>query len=157
MFVRLSRAHRTLFRLIALCSFAWLAACDAVNITPEKSVAWVSLRPMPGIDGSDLMSRVESRAKELGLDYEVFEGGSPLWIESDAPHIQEFRQLAGGQPSTVCYGTDGGEFHELRYRVVIGPGDIAQAHTTDEWIEIDQLRKGAELYESAARRWCTGD
>ncbi len=30
--------------------------------------------------------------------------------------------------------------------VVFGPGDIAQAHTKDEWIEIDQLHKATEIY-----------
>ena len=30
--------------------------------------------------------------------------------------------------------------------VVIGPGSIAQAHTQDEWIALEQLEKGVELY-----------
>ena len=63
-------------------------------------------------------------------------------------------QLAGGQPKTVCYGTDGGEFTELDQLVVCGPGDIAQAHTTDEFLEMDQLSKGIQLYAAAIRHWC---
>jgi acetylornithine deacetylase/succinyl-diaminopimelate desuccinylase-like protein len=30
--------------------------------------------------------------------------------------------------------------------VVFGPGSIAKAHTRDEFIEIDQLEKAAEVY-----------
>jgi len=30
--------------------------------------------------------------------------------------------------------------------VICGPGSIAQAHTDDEWVEIEQLVKGAKLY-----------
>jgi acetylornithine deacetylase len=30
--------------------------------------------------------------------------------------------------------------------VVFGPGDIAQAHTKDEWIELDQVQLAAEAY-----------
>ena len=63
-------------------------------------------------------------------------------------------EIAGGESKTVCYGTDGGEMVELNNRVVIGPGDIAQAHTTDEWIELEQLERGADVYASAIRRWC---
>ena len=37
---------------------------------------------------------------------------------------------------------------------VIGPGDIAQAHTTDEWIELDQLRLGTGLYARMIEQWC---
>jgi acetylornithine deacetylase len=37
---------------------------------------------------------------------------------------------------------------------VWGPGDIAQAHTDDEWISLQQLELGTTLYEQAIRRWC---
>jgi acetylornithine deacetylase len=130
--------------------------CKAVNITPAKSVAWVSLRPMPGIDGRDLMQVIAERAETLGLQYEVCEGGAPLWIDPDAACIRDLCALAGGHPKTVCYGTDGGEFNELKHRVVCGPGDIAQAHTSDEWLEVEQLSKGIDLYEKALHFWCNG-
>jgi acetylornithine deacetylase len=129
----------------------------AVNITPEKSVAWVSLRPMPEIDGEELIELAAQRAKSLGLEFARFEGGAPFWVDPDASSVRELCDLAGGVPQTVCYGTDGGEFTELQHRVVMGPGDISQAHTTDEWIGLDQLQKGAELYAKAIRRWCCGD
>jgi acetylornithine deacetylase len=29
---------------------------------------------------------------------------------------------------------------------VFGPGSIDQAHTKDEWIEVDQLEKAGEVY-----------
>ena len=126
----------------------------AVNITPHKSVAWVSLRSMPNIDGEDLIAEARSKADELGLEFKRFSGGSPLWIDADADCVESMCQLAGGQPKTVCYGTDGGEFTELDQLVVCGPGDIAQAHTTDEFLEMDQLSKGIQLYAAAIRHWC---
>lgn len=128
--------------------------CSAINITPERSVAWASLRPMPEIDGSDFLERVESRAEELGLEFKRFEEGAPLWMDPNAPCIRDFCEIAGGEPQTVCYGTDGGELRELEKRVVFGPGDIAQAHTTDEWIALDQLQSGAALFIKALQRWC---
>ncbi len=63
-------------------------------------------------------------------------------------------ELTGSDARTVCFGTDGGEFSELRQRVVWGPGGIDQAHTTDEWLALDQLKAGIELYTSAIRKWC---
>ena len=128
--------------------------CSAVNVTPGQSVAWISLRPMPEINGQDLLQEVSERAHSLGLEFKVFEGGSPLWIDPKSTAIRELCAIAGGVPKTVCYGTDGGEFNELRHRVVCGPGDIAQAHTTDEWLALDQLAKGIDLYEKAIHRWC---
>ena len=49
----------------------------------------------------------------------------------------------------VHYGTDAAAYGPLNIPVVVfGPGDIAQAHTEDEWIDLDQLRRAEEvLYE----------
>jgi acetylornithine deacetylase len=127
---------------------------DAVNITPQRCVAWFSLRPMPEIDGEDLIAEARETAEGLGLEFQRFEGGRPFWIEPDAACIQAMCELAGGEPTTVCYGTDGGELTELQRRVVCGPGGIAQAHTTDEWIELEQLTKGIDIYSRAIREWC---
>jgi acetylornithine deacetylase len=33
---------------------------------------------------------------------------------------------------------------------VIGPGDIAQAHTRDEWVDLDQIHLAAEVYYEIA-------
>ncbi len=121
--------------------------CKAVNVTPGRSTAWVSLRTMPQIDGEDLFAELVSIAEASGLTTRRFKGGHPVWIDSEADFIQRLCQLAGTAASSVCYGTDAGEFHELEKRVILGPGDIAQAHTTDEWISLEQLSKGTDLYE----------
>lgn len=128
--------------------------CSAINITPGRSVAWVSLRTMPEIDGADLIDVVRQRAESLGLEFQCIKGGKPFWIDPHASCIRMLRELTGSDPKTACYATDGGEFTELKNRVVLGPGDIAQAHTTDEWISVAQIEKGAELYAQAIRRWC---
>ncbi len=46
------------------------------------------------------------------------------------------------------YGTDAGPLGESGRLpcFVFGPGDIAQAHTKDEWIELDQVRAASEAY-----------
>ena len=129
----------------------------AYNITPERSVAWVTLRPMPNIDGQDLIAIARTKADSLGLDFRTYPGGDPLWVDASSPCIRALCDLTGGQPRTVCFGTDGGEFRELNQRVVWGPGSIDQAHTTDEWISLRQLETGIELYTQAFRKWCCGE
>jgi acetylornithine deacetylase len=42
----------------------------------------------------------------------------------------------------------------MKNLVVFGPGDIAQAHTHDEWISLDQLERGTDMFARAIRRWC---
>ena len=36
----------------------------------------------------------------------------------------------------------------------VGPGHIKQAHTWDEWIAVEQLDRGADLYEKLIRHCC---
>ncbi len=126
----------------------------AFNITPERSVAWVTLRPMPNIDGRDLVEIAKAKAQSLGLDFQFIPGGQPLWVDRDAECVGQLCELTGKLPQTVCFGTDGGEFSALQHRVVWGPGNIQQAHTADEWIHQDQLASGIELYGAAVRKWC---
>ena len=47
----------------------------------------------------------------------------------------------------VPFGTDAGPLSATGIPcVVFGPGDIAQAHTKDEWIDLDQVALAAEAY-----------
>ena len=52
---------------------------------------------------------------------------------------------------TVPYGTDASTLAEAGIpSVVFGPGDIAQAHTKDEWIDLEQVQLAAEAYYQIA-------
>lgn len=129
----------------------------ALNIVPAKSEAWVSLRTMPGIDGESLVAAVIEKAAELGMEFKREKGGGHVWIDPDSPTIRAMCEVARCPTAkTVCYGTDGGEFTELTNLVVCGPGDIAQAHTADEYLALDQLHRGIEIYARALERWCLG-
>ena len=59
------------------------------------------------------------------------------------------RRLTGDNGShTVAYGTDGGHFQKQGFSVVIcGPGNIAQAHQADEFIELSEFDAGAQMLE----------
>ena len=121
----------------------------ATNISPVRSVCTVSYRLMPGIDPTRLLERTKAKAEECGLNVEVRRPGEPVYTPPDAPIVRTALRLTGTRkPTTVAYGTDGLAFREkMRDLVVLGPGNIAQAHTVDEWVRIDQLRKGVDLYE----------
>ncbi len=129
---------------------------SAINITPPQSVCTVYFRVMPGMDAGVLVDRARDAAERNGLELEVRGDGDPLYVDPNSEFVAELLQLAGrSTPQTVSYGTDGAMFGELKYKVVFGPGDIAQAHTDDEWISLDQLERGTDLFEKLVRHWCT--
>lgn len=127
----------------------------ALNVTPAVSRAWASLRPMPNIEGRELIDRVRRNADELGVAFEDFPGGRPVWVDADHLWVRSMCAMAGRDSAkTVSYCTDGGQFTELEALVVCGPGSIVQAHTTNEFIELDQLAAGVDLYEKVIRDRC---
>ncbi len=127
----------------------------AVNITAPQSVCTVYFRPMPGIDVEQLVNRARRAAEENGLELVVSNSSKPLYVQPTSEYVQDMLSLAGcDKPRTVAYGTDGGVLTDLSKLVVLGPGDIAKAHTNDEWIALEQLSRGAELYAKLVRHWC---
>jgi acetylornithine deacetylase len=55
------------------------------------------------------------------------------------------------KPIGVPYGTDASLFAAAGLNcVVMGPGDIAQAHTSDEWIELEQLERACSVFRDIA-------
>lgn len=130
----------------------------AVNITPAESVCTVYFRPMPGQKYEHLLERVRNAAGTCGLEFSVHIQSEPLYTPPDSPFIHEVLALAErGVAQTVPYGTDGAMFGALKKLCVIGPGDIAQAHTSDEWLSLDQMERGTGLYARMVESWCVGD
>ena len=127
----------------------------AVNITPPQSICQVYFRHMPGQDPDVLLERVQKSADEHGLKLDVRIKGNPLRVDPDSQFVQEVVKLAGrDKPRTVAYGTDGAMLGALKNLIVFGPGSIAQAHTHDEFIDLDQLDKGTEMYSKLIQHWC---
>jgi acetylornithine deacetylase len=63
------------------------------------------------------------------------------------PLVKQFLQTAGQQkPVGVHFFCDAAVLGEAGIpSVVFGPGDIAQAHTADEWISLRSLERAKEL------------
>lgn len=127
----------------------------AVNITPPQSVCTVYFRPMPGHDADALLARARQAAEKCGVEFQQAWTGKPLYVDPKSEFVQEVVRLAGKEkPRTVAYGTDGAMFTAMKNILVLGPGDIAQAHTHDEWIALDQLDAGTQLYSRLIHHWC---
>jgi acetylornithine deacetylase len=127
----------------------------AVNITAPQSICTVYFRPMPGQNPEVLLDRARKAAEECGLEFEVTFRGKPLYVDPKSTFVRECLELADrSEPRTVAFGTDGAMFGEMKNLVLLGPGNIVQGHTHDEWIELDQLERGTDLYTRAIERWC---
>jgi len=136
---------------------------SAVNIVPETCEALVDRRLIPGerIDEveADLLAFVRGEL-DGRADFELagILKDPPLETSEDAEVVARLKAAAEavvGEAKLVgaAYGTDASKFAQAGIpAIVCGPGDIAQAHTADEWIAAEQVERAADLYEAFLRR-----
>ena len=128
---------------------------QALNVTAGKSKCQMYLRPMPGIDVDPLITRVRTAGEKHDVKVRVKKWGNTFFTSPGSEFVQESLKLAHRPKSkTVSYGTDGGIFTEIADKIVFGPGSIEQAHTINEWIALEQLSLGTEMYAKMIRHWC---
>ena len=110
---------------------------------------------MPDTQIVPLLEKIRNAAKEFDIVLDVNNWGPGMFTDPESHFVNESLKQAHSQTSkTVPYGTDGGMFSELEHKIVFGPGNIAQAHAIDEWISLEQLEKGTEMFAKMIRRWC---
>jgi acetylornithine deacetylase len=118
-------------------------------IAPSAEVRF-GFRPLPSHDIDELHARFRACATEdaFGHYEETFRG--PPLPAGDVAHAEERRLAARdladelGLPigNAVDFWTEASLFSAAGLTAfVYGPGDIAQAHTADEWVALDQLER----------------
>ncbi len=143
-----------------------VAGGSAVNIVPDSCEFDVEQRLLPGEDGRQAVCAFEAWLRQCVGSEIRFVVNDPYLIDPaldtryDAAIVRavnDAHQSEFGTASTIegaHYGTDGSKLaHAGIETVVCGPGDIAQAHTCDEFIEIEQVQSAVRLYGSLIRRW----
>ncbi len=127
----------------------------AHNITAGDCRFAVEMRVVPDDDINALAAAFEAEAARLdavlkavrpeaGVTLTRFFGVPGLRPETDGPAEALVRGLTGDNATgVVSYGTEAGQFQEAGYSAVIcGPGDIAQAHQVDEYLEVSEFEAG---------------
>jgi acetylornithine deacetylase len=121
------------------------------NIVPDQCTIGVDRRTLPGETEAWTRRVLGAFLKSRRLDAKVFPiklKPSPA-LETDAklPLVKQFLRSADQNRAVgLHYFCDAAVLASGGIpSVVFGPGDIAQAHTADEWIEISQLERGQAL------------
>jgi len=151
--------------LVAPVSVGKLQAGNWPSTVPEELVAEGRFGVFPGEDCDEARRRFEASVRESAaadpwlsenpVAIEWFEGQfEPGETAADAPVLEALRvchrDVLGSEPVThgVSYGSDLRLF--TRYAdmpaVLYGPGDVAVAHTTNEWLPLDELVQAAEVF-----------
>lgn len=143
----------------AQCSINQIKGGSQINIIPAECEVRIDRRVVPGENPekvlpnvADLLEGVKASRPGMEIEQYLLFACPPLTTKHNASLLQSVQAtLAGmgldGAAGGVPYATDAGGLDEAGIpAVVIGPGDIAQAHTKDEYLEVDQLHRGVNLY-----------
>lgn len=125
------------------------------NVTAPKTTAQISLRDMPNVDNDGAVARVVDAAKRHGLEVEVKR--HPYFHVAPESEMARLACEATGvaRPETVAFGTEAIIYEDvLPKQIVLGPGDIAQAHTVGEFIDVAQLEAAVGVYRRLIERVC---
>ncbi|MDR6936335.1 acetylornithine deacetylase [Luteibacter sp. 3190] len=120
-------------------------------IAPTADVRF-GFRPLPSMDADRLLETFRTLVEPHPVEYgETFRGDS---LPAGDTATAEARRLAArdladelGIPvgNAVDFWTEAALFSKAGYTCfVYGPGDIAQAHSADEWVALDQLAHYAQ-------------
>jgi acetylornithine deacetylase len=127
---------------------------SAFNITVGRATCHVFFRPMPHTQWEAMLEEIKATARDMELELSSIRCLSPLLTDVERPFVRMALRLAEQTaPASACYATDGCCFDNFPDLIVLGPGSIEQAHRHDEWIEIEQLHRGTELYRKLFQQY----
>jgi acetylornithine deacetylase len=125
-----------------------------LNVTSAQTICSVGLRTMPNAHSDEAVQMIIDRAKAHNLAVET-SGFPPFYVSPDTPVVQAACRASGHDKAmAVAYGTEAVLYQERTQTVVLGPGNIAQAHTQGEWVEIEQLHRAVKVYGRLIKELC---
>jgi acetylornithine deacetylase len=129
----------------------------SVNTVPDRCFIEVDRRLIPGEDAAAAPAQLAAFLKEqAGIDF-PFECspprmGNPALRPDGSEELvsrlgRAIDDVKGSHRVTVVpYGTDAATIAAAGVpAVVFGPGDIAQAHTCDEWVSLEEVAEAGEI------------
>jgi acetylornithine deacetylase len=100
--------------------------------------------------------RMKAIMPDTGVTVELIAAVPGLRPESDGEAERLTRRLTGDNGThVVAYGTEAGLFQGVGWSTIVcGPGDIAQAHQPDEYIEVSEFEAGERLLRRLVHDLC---
>jgi acetylornithine deacetylase len=123
------------------------------NVVAAETRVRFGIRPPPGTVPRDAVATLQALApRPERVTWEPGFFGPPLPADAGDDLTQRGRALADHLDlpvgPAVDFWTEAALFSERGYpAIVFGPGDIAQAHTKDEWVSLHELAQVATTYE----------
>lgn len=134
---------------------------SGINVIPDRCTVHVDRRTVPGELRDDILAMMQEELESLvrsgaltGGDVSVYKSADPYQSPAKGRLVQRLAEACrsqGVEPHTggTAWYSDAGPLSRISTETaVFGPGSIRQAHTKDEYIELEALRQGAQILQS---------
>ncbi len=121
------------------------------NIVPDHCAITIDRRTLPGETDAGVRREFKELLRARGFAAKLGSGKAapcaPMETDPRRPLVRAFLKSVGQRrPVGVDYYCDASVLAAAGIpSVVFGPGDIAQAHTADEWISLESLERGRRM------------
>jgi succinyl-diaminopimelate desuccinylase len=134
---------------------------SGVNLVPDLAKIGVDIRTVPGVDHPALLARLKDLLSEGSI--EVFADSNAVWTEPDEAWVRRVFEICkpilkeAPVARTAPYMTDAANLRKVYAgapTLILGPGEAAMAHQTDEYCHIERIRESVAIYEAIIEDWC---
>jgi len=140
------------------------------SIIPERCMLRLERRTLPGESVASVMAEIEDILKTIKEETPNFNATArspydmlPLETTESEPIVHIAQQALAEKTGTrapvigVPYWTDGAVLSQLGSipTCLFGPGDIAVAHSANEYVEIRDVLRASEVYRSVIMNHCS--
>jgi len=133
-----------------------------INSVPDRAVIGIDIRTIPAQNHSQIRDQV---AGYLGpeVTLKTLLDAPSVWTDPHDPWIGEVsalaREIVGctGELGSAPYFTDASALTPALGSpptIIMGPGELALAHQTDEYCLVSRIEEATELYARLIRTWC---
>ena len=122
----------------------------------------IDIRPLPGMSIIELRHELESRLQQTlagtMISYEteaLFDGVPAVETPAESSLVKTVERLTGVSSQAVAFSTEAPFYNRLGLdSVVLGPGDISQAHQPDEYLALAQITPTVKLIKRLVKDIC---
>lgn len=135
---------------------------SAKNVLAGECHFTLEWRPIPTQPSDHVLHLFNAAIKEeqradpdFACEVDASRADSGFETAPDSRLIKLLEKATGRESGTVAFGTEGAQMQALGSEpVVIGPGDIREAHRTGEFVPLRELERCTEILQQAVRELC---
>ena len=156
--------HDTVFRVAGpTLNFGSIHGGDNPNRICADCELTIDMRLLPGMELEDVRAGLRRAAMQAidgtGLTIEfasIIPGIPALHTDSGTEIVKIAERLAGEPAGAVAFGTEGPYFNAMGMdTVVLGAGDIDQAHQADEYLALERVKPMQDFLRKLITHFCS--